>query len=391
MAVADRVGEGVGNGFARTQPLHQWGCVVQGVGIGAVGVEGQAAVGSGFTCFWGKGHRIVQVRVLRLGQGSRCADLRIFGNGSGSGGDSGCVVGPADGHGQRIGGRTAVPVAGGVDEGVGDGFARAEALYQRRGVVERVGVGAVGVQGQGSVKPGLGNLGGERQGVVDIRVLRQRQGSRCGDLSVLGGRCGGCGDGRDVIGAPDGDGQGVGAGAAVPVRDGIGEHVGGGFSGPEPLDGGRGVVQRIDIRAVRIQGQGAVGPRLVQLRREGHGVVGIRVMGHGQGSRCQDLRVLGDGGDGGGDSGCVVGAVDGHGQGVGSRRAVPVRDGIGEHVGGGFPCPEPLDGGRGVVERVGVGAVGVQRQGSVRSGGVGQGREGHGVADIRVLRLGQGT
>ena len=54
-----------------------------------------------------------------------------------------------------------MPVAGGVDEGVGDGFARAEALYQRRGVVERVGVGAVGVQGQGSVKPGLGNLGGD--------------------------------------------------------------------------------------------------------------------------------------------------------------------------------------------------------------------------------------
>ena len=57
-----------------------------------------------------------------------------------------------------------MPVAGGVDEGVGDGFARAEALYQRRGVVERVGVGAVGVQGQGSVKPGLGNLG------VNVRV-----------------------------------------------------------------------------------------------------------------------------------------------------------------------------------------------------------------------------
>ena len=333
----------------------------------------------------------MDVRVRGVGQGAADRRGKVFHHAGGGCGDGGRVVGAVDGDGERVGDCAAMPVAGGVDEGVGDGFARAEALYQRRGVVERVGVGAVGVQGQGSVKPGLGNLGGERQGVVDIRVLRQRQGSRCGDLSVLGGRCGGCGDGRDVIGAPDGDGQGVGAGAAVPVRDGIGEHVGGGFSGPEPLDGGRGVVERIDIRAVRIQGQGAVGPRLVQLRREGHGVVGIRVMGHGQGSRCQDLRVLGDGGDGGGDSGCVVGAVDGHGQGVGSRRAVPVRDGIGEHVGGGFPCPEPLDGGRGVVERVGVGAVGVQRQGSVRSGGVGQGREGHGVADIRVLRLGQGT
>ena len=177
-----------------------------------------------------------------------------------------------------------MPVAGGVDEGVGDGFARAEALYQRRGVVERVGVGAVGVQGQGSVKPGLGNLGGERQGVVDIRVLRQRQGSRCGDLSVLGGRCGGCGDGRDVIGAPDGDGQGVGAGAAVPVRDGIGEHVGGGFSGPEPLDGGRGVVQRIGVGAVGVQRQGSVRSVGVGQGREGHGVADIRVLRLGQGT-----------------------------------------------------------------------------------------------------------
>ena len=67
MVVADRVRESVGNGFARTQPLHQRGRVVQCVGIGAVGVQGQAAVGSGFTCFWGEGHRIVQVRVLRQG------------------------------------------------------------------------------------------------------------------------------------------------------------------------------------------------------------------------------------------------------------------------------------------------------------------------------------
>ena len=284
MSVVDGVGEGIGQRAAGIQGLHGGQAVVQDIGVGAVGVEGEGTVRSGGVGLGNEGHSVMDVRVRGVGQGAADRRGKVFHHAGGGCGDGGRVVGAVDGDGERVGDCAAMPVAGGVDEGVGDGFARAEALYQRRGVVERVGVGAVGVQGQGSVKPGLGNLGGERQGVVDIRVLRQRQGSRCGDLSVLGGRCGGCGDGRDVIGAPDGDGQGVGAGAAVPVRDGIGEHVGGGFSGPEPLDGGRGVVQRIGVGAVGVQRQGSVRSVGVGQGREGHGVADIRVLRLGQGT-----------------------------------------------------------------------------------------------------------
>ena len=282
MAVADRVGEGVGNGFARTQPLHQWGCVVQGVGIGAVGVEGQAAVGSGFTCFWGKGHRIVQVRVLRLGQGSRCADLRIFGNGSGSGGDSGCVVGPADGHGQRIGGRTAVPVADRIGDGVGEGFAHAEGLYGGQAVVQDIGVGTIGVEGKGPVGSGRAALGDERNGVVSIRVLRRRQGSRCGDLRIFGdGGGSGC-NGRCVVGSVNGDGERVGSRCAVVVRDGVGEGVGKRFPGAERLHGGQAVVQDIGVGAIGVEGKGPVGSGRAVLGKEGNAVVSIHVLRRGQ-------------------------------------------------------------------------------------------------------------
>ena len=284
MPVAGRVGEGVGNGFARTQPLHQRGCVVQGVGIGAVGVEGQAAVGSGFTCFWGKGHRIVQVRVLRLGQGSRCADLRIFGNGSGCGGDSGCIVGPADGHGQGIGGRTAVPVADRIGERIGGGFPGSELAHIRRGVVEGIGIGTVGVQVQAAVGSRFICFGDEAYGVAQIRILRLGQGTRCADLRIFGNGSGCGSDGRYVVCSADGHGQGIGSGSAVPVADRVGEGVGNGFPGSEPLYQRGRVVQGIGVGAVGVQVQAAVGSRFICFGDEGYGVVQIRILRQGEGT-----------------------------------------------------------------------------------------------------------
>ena len=61
-----------------------------------------------------------------------------------------------------------------------------------------------------------------------------------------------------------------------------------------------------------------------------------------------------------------------------------VRDGVGEGVGKRFPHAEPLDRGRGVVQRIGIGAVGIQRQGPVGSGGVGLGKEGNAVVRVHV-------
>ena len=70
MPVADRVGEGVGNGFPGSEPLYQRGRVVQGIGVGAVGVQVQAAVGSRFICFGDEGYGVVQIRILRQGEGT---------------------------------------------------------------------------------------------------------------------------------------------------------------------------------------------------------------------------------------------------------------------------------------------------------------------------------
>ena len=389
MAVVDSVGEGIGQGVAGIQGLHGGQAVVEHIRVRAVGVEGQGTVRSGGVGLGNEGHDVMDIRVRGVGQGAVDRGGKVFHHAAGGCGDRRDVVGSVDGHGQGVGGRTAVSVADGVDEGVGDGFARAKALYGGQAVIEDIGVGAVGVQGQGTVKPGSAVLRKEGHSVVDIRVLWVRQGSCGGDLCVFGDGGGSRGDRRDIVGSVDGHGQGVGGRAAVSVTDGIGEHVGGGFSGSEPLyERGR-IVQRIGVGAVGIQRQGAVGSRLIQFWREAHDVVGIRVMGRGQDSRCHDLRVLSDGSGCCGDCRCVVGPVDGYGQRVGGGSAVIVRDGVGEHVGGGFPGTETLDDGRSVVERIRIGAVGIQRQGSVRSGGIRLRREGYGVVSIRVPRCRQ--
>ena len=174
----------------------------------------------------------------------------------------------------------------------------------------------------------------------------------------------GC-NGRRVVGSVNGDGERVGSRCAVAVRDGVGEGVGKRFPHAEPLDRGRGVVQRIGIGAVGIQRQGPVGSEGVGLGKEGNAVVRVHVQWCGQCARGGGLGVFRHGSDGGCNGRHVVGAVDGYGEGVGADSAVVVRDGIGEGVGERFPGAEPLHGVQIVVQRVGVGAVGIQRQGSI--------------------------
>ena len=177
MVVADRVREGVGNGFACAQPLHQRGSVVQDIGIGTVGVQGQAAVGSGFMYFGDEGHGVVQVRVLWLRQGSRCGDLGVFGDGCGCCGDCRGVVGPVNGYGQGIGGDAAVAVTDRIGKRVGGGFSGSEPLYERGRIVQNIGVGTVSVQGQAAVGSGFIHFGAKGHRVMEVRVLRLRQSS----------------------------------------------------------------------------------------------------------------------------------------------------------------------------------------------------------------------
>ena len=258
-----------------------------------------------------------------------------------------------------------MPVADRIGDGVGEGFAHAEGLYGGQAVVQDIGVGTIGVEGKGPVGSGRAALGDERNGVVSIRVLRRRQGSRCGDLRIFGdGGGSGC-NGRRVVGSVNGDGERVGSRCAVVVRDGIGEGIGKRFPDAEPLDRGRGVVQYIGIGAVGIQRQGPVGSGRAVLGKEGNAVVRVHVQRCGQGARGGGLGVFRHGSDGGGDGRGVVGSVNGDGEGIGADSAVAVRDGIGEGVGERFPNAERLHGVQVVVQRVGVGAVGIQRQGSI--------------------------
>ena len=89
------------------------------------------------------------------------------------------------------------------------------------------------------------------------------------------------------------------------------------------------------------------------------------------------------------DDGVIVGAVDGHGQSSAACGPVVVDDLIGNGVGEGFPDAEPLHGGQGVVQDVGVvpsaasvsvpyaparAARGIKATVSWKSGSLGRGR-----------------
>ena len=391
VVVPDGIGEYVKEPFPRAEGLYGGQAVVEGIGVGAVCVEGQGAVGSGDVAHGLDGQDVMHVGIARHGYGTGGGEQRVLGHGSRGSADGGRVVGAVDGDGQGIGGRTPVPVADGIGERVGGRFPHAEPLHGGQAVVERIGIRAVGGEGELAVKPGLGDLGGERQGVVNVRVLRGGQDSAGGDLRVFGDGGYGGGDCGDIVGAVDGHGQGAGGASALAVRHGVLENVGEGLSHAECLHGGQAVVERIGVGAVGVQGQGPKPPGFIGLGREGQGVPYIRVEGRGDHAAGRKLDVFPDAGCGRGQHGQILGAVDGDGQGIGGRAAVPVADGVGKGVGDGFARAEALHQRRGVVERVGIRPVGVEGQGTVTPGGIGLGEEGHCVVDVRVLWRRQGS
>ena len=246
-----------------------------------------------------------------------------------------------------------MPVADSIGERVGEGFPDAEPLHGGQGVVQDVGVVAVGGQRQRSVRARPGGKGDKGHGIVEVGIARPWQDAGGGEGSVFDdGSCGrqrcGC-----VVGPADGDGQGVGGRASMPVADSIGERVGEGFSDAEPLHGGQGVVQDVGIAAAGREGQGAVGPGRAGLGQEDHRVVGVGVRGcrhdaceHGAGVFGHAAR-----GDGSGQ-GRRIDPVDGDGQRVRGGAAVIVRHRVGEGVGQGFPEPKLLHHGEAVVQGV---------------------------------------
>ena len=209
-----------------------------------------------------------------------------------------------------------MPVADGVGKGVGEGFAHAECLHGGQGVVEGVGVRAVGIERQASVQPGLRRFGYEYGRVMGVRVRGRGQDSGRGQLDVFLDAVRRRSHGGRVVGTVDGQGQGVGRRAAVPVADGVGEGVGKLFPRAERLYRRRPVVQRIGVGAVGIEGQASVQPGLRRFGYEHGRVMGVRIRGRGQGAGGGQPGIFGDGSGCGGDGRRVVGAVDGYGQGA---------------------------------------------------------------------------
>ncbi len=84
-----------------------------------------------------------------------------------------------DGDGQGVAPRAAVIVGHGIGEGVGQRVPGIQVLHGGQGIVEDVRVGAVGIEGQGTVRARLGDLGREGKDVVwnAVVVLVMRAGS----------------------------------------------------------------------------------------------------------------------------------------------------------------------------------------------------------------------
>ena len=209
MPVADRVGKDVPERFALPEPLHGVHGVVERIGIGAVRPQGQASVQPGFRRFGHEHGHVMGVGIRGRGQGAVEHAQRVFRHESERRADRGGIVGTVDGQGQGVGRRAAVPVADGVGKGVGEGFAHAECLHGGQGVVEGVGVRAVGIERQASVQPGLRRFGYEHGRVMGVRIRGRGQGAGGGQPGIFGDGSGCGGDGRRVVGAVDGYGQGA--------------------------------------------------------------------------------------------------------------------------------------------------------------------------------------
>ena len=319
----------------------QGGAVGQGVGVGAVGPQGQRTPCSGPIGLGHEGDGIADVGVIGSGQqdgegvGRAC---RLLADGGRRGAHGGRVVGAVDGEGQSAGGGAAVPVRDGIGEGVGHGFARPQPLHGGGAVVQDIYIGAVGVEGQGTVQARRGRLGHEGHDVVDVRIGHGPQRTQGYGLDVFGEACGLHRGHGQIVGAADVHGERADRDAAVLILDRIVEGFGQALVLPECLHYGQAVVQRIRVGPGGVEGQGAVQPRLGHLGRIGQhigarSVQGIVRIRRGQPARGREHGAFLDRASAGRGRGGVVGALDGDGQGVVAHRAVAVFHGVQEHFG----------------------------------------------------------
>ena len=372
--------------FTHAQALHRGQRIIQNVGVVARGVHRERAVQAYCARLRQEGQDIVHVHIR--GHGQRAADRnRILGDRSRGRADRGDVVGAVDGQSQGIGDRAPVAVGNREAERVGEFFTHAQALHRGQGVVQNVGVVAVGVQGERAVQARLVRLREKSQHIVQIHI--HRHGQRAADTGRAFGDYG-CGRAHagQIVGAVDGQGQGIGDRAPVVVGNREAEGVGELFTHAQTLHRGQRIVQNVGVVARGIHCERAVQACCACLRKEGQHVVHVHIHGHGQRAADAD-RILGDHGRGRADRGDVVGSVDGQGQGIGNRAAVPIRHRKGEGVGEFFTHAQALHRGQGVVQNVGVIARSVQGKRAVQARLVRLREKGQHVMHVHVHGHGQ--
>ena len=337
------VGGGVGEGDVAAGAVGQGiEVAARGVGVRAVGVEQQAAVAGAQA----RRQRVAGDRAIDVG-GRRYAagEHRVLAGALAVVARHRHVVGAGHGDGHRLGRTHPALVVGG---GVGEGDVATGAVGQGIEVAARgEGVAAVGVEQQAAVA----GAQVRRQRVADDRAI-DVGGRRdaAGEHRVLAGPLAAVAGHGQVVDRGDRDRDRGGGRAAVAVTDGVADGV------------------AAEVVRVRRVGQGAVGVdghRAVQGRGRGDGervAVDIAVVAeHGD----SDRRVLVGGGGVVLGHRRVVGAPDGDGQGRGGGAAVAIGDGVGEHILQGLSGLQPIHQRIGIIDRIGVSAIGSQIQGAV--------------------------
>ena len=371
----------VGQAVRGAQSPHCGQGGVQHIGIVAVGVHAECAVAARRIGQWREADRIVHIRIRGHGQGA-VGDGSIFINAHYRGGQHRHVVAAVDGHGQGAGGRAAVTVGRRERKGISEAFAHAQALHHGQRIIQGIGIIARGIQRERAVEPGRACLRHKTRDIVQIRV--HGRGQRAADAGRIfnNGGCGGSHNGR-VIGPVDAHGYDRGRRAAVIVGYCDGKAVGKAFPGAQTLQCGQGRILHVGIVTVGVHTERAVCAGHIAQRREADHIVRIHVRGHGQRAAGGNA-AFGDVHDCGGQHRRVIGAVDGHGQGVGGRAAVTVGHRKGESVGEAFPHAQALYRGQGIVQDVGIVPGSVQAERTIHARRIGPGSERQDIPGIRV-------
>ena len=293
------------------------------------------------------------------GHGQRAARSgAAFGDIHGCGGQHRRVVGPVNGHGQGIGGRSAVTVRHREDEAVGQAFAQTQSLHFGQSIIQAIGIVARSIQDKRAILAHRACLGNKIHHIMQIRINRDRQDTADTGRILGNGGCGRAHGGR-VVAAVDTHGYGSRGRTAVIIghcdRKGIGQT----FARAQPFYRGQRGIQHIGVVAVRIHTERAVTARRIGLGRKADHVVHIRIRGHGQraagsGAVFSDIHGCG------GQHRRVVGPVDGHGQCAGGRPAVNVGRRERKGVGKAFAHAQALHRGQRIVQGIGIVARGIQ-------------------------------